>query len=43
MVVPTVVVATITAQYRNGWKDFALTWATTVAMKKLKKMAVPIA
>src|SRR5271167_588391 len=33
----------MTAQYRNGWKDFAVTWIATVTMKNEKKIAVPIA
>ena len=40
-VVPAVVVATITAQYRNGWKRLAAICAATAAMNSAAKMAVP--
>src|SRR5450631_3163753 len=33
MVVPAVVVAMMTAQYRNGWNDFAEIWAATATTK----------
>ena len=41
IVVPTVVVATITTQYRKGWNRFAAIWALTAATKTAAKMAVP--
>ena len=40
-VVPTVVVATITAQNRNGWKRRARIWAPTATTKSAAKIAVP--
>src|SRR5882757_7077449 len=33
MVVPAVVVAMMTAQYRNGWNDLAAIWAATAMAK----------
>src|SRR3979411_2482201 len=33
MVVPAVVVAMMTAQYRNGWNDLAAIWAATAIAK----------
>src|ERR1700730_9655720 len=33
IVVPAVVVATMTSQYKNGWNDFAAIWAATASTK----------
>jgi hypothetical protein len=33
----------ITAQYRNGWNDFAAIWAATATTKMQIKIVLPIA
>ncbi len=38
IVVPAVVVATMTNQYRNGWNAFAAIWAMTATTKMPMKM-----
>jgi hypothetical protein len=43
IVVPAVVVAMITAQYRNGWNDFAAICAATATTKMAIKIALLIA
>ena len=43
IVVPAVVVATITDQSRRGWKEFARTWATTVTTNSAIKITLPMA
>jgi hypothetical protein len=43
IVVPAVVVAMITAQYRNGWNDFAEIWAARATTRMPIKIALPIA
>src|SRR3984885_10782841 len=40
MVVPTVVVATITVQYKKRWNDFALICAVTATIKNTMKIKV---
>jgi hypothetical protein len=40
-VVPAVVVATITAQYRTGWNRRALICAPTATTNRAAKIAVP--
>src|SRR5229473_3759 len=40
-VVPVVVVATMTVQYRNGWKRFAAIWTLIATIRMAVKIAVP--
>src|ERR1700730_17066666 len=41
IVVPAVVVAMMTNQYRNGWNDFAAIWAATATTKMPMNRALP--
>src|SRR6266446_3950975 len=43
IVVPAVVVVTITYQYRNGWNAFAAIWAPTATTKMPMKIRLLIA